>query len=90
MHHARNEKIAGEGANVILNLCYEKENVDLVLLCDGVPPLVRLLSTNDNDLQANAAGAIQSISFQEDGRSKVKEEGARHSRLNRTMNINKD
>eukprot|EP00959_Pyramimonas_sp_CCMP1952_P109178 2283336-Pyramimonas_sp.AAC.1 len=49
------------GANVILNACYEKENVDLVLSCGGIKPLVGFLTTEDQELQANAAGAIQSI-----------------------------
>ena len=35
--------VAGEGSNVILNVCYEKENVDAILMCGGVEPLVRFL-----------------------------------------------
>mmetsp|Transcript_15192 Transcript_15192/g.20970 ORF Transcript_15192/g.20970 Transcript_15192/m.20970 type:complete len:337 (-) Transcript_15192:99-1109(-) len=72
----RTSAIAGEGANVILNVCYEKDNVDLLLRCDGVRPLVKLLTSDDVDLQANAAGAIQSICFQEEGRQHVRDCGS--------------
>jgi hypothetical protein len=37
------DRIAAEGANVILNACYERENVDIVLRCQGAAPLVGLL-----------------------------------------------
>lgn len=67
-------RVAGEGSNVILNVCYEKENVDAILMCGGVEPLVRFLGEReDPDLQANAAGAIQSICFQEKGRVSVRD-----------------
>ncbi|KAK9824307.1 hypothetical protein WJX72_009322 [[Myrmecia] bisecta] len=68
-----NPKVAAEGANVILNVCYEKANVDLVLRCNGVPPLIKFLSHADADVQANAAGAVQSICFQEKGRQGVRD-----------------
>jgi len=69
-------RIAGEGANVILNICYEKDNVEHVLKCNGVLPLVSFLKAGDLDLQANAAGAIQSICFQEKGRLHVRDCGS--------------
>ena len=52
-----------QGANVILNLCYEKRNVAILLQAGGVAPMVASLQTTDQDLQANAAGAIQSIRY---------------------------
>ena len=56
------------------SVCYEKENVDAILMCGGVEPLVRFLGErSDPDLQANAAGAIQSICFQEKGRVSVRD-----------------
>jgi len=76
MINPKNTKIAGEGANVILNICYEKENVTGVLKHGGVQPLVGFLRSADQDLQANAAGAIQSICFQESGRTTVRDVGA--------------
>lgn len=33
-------KIQAEGANVVLNICYEKENVSAVLACGGASTLV--------------------------------------------------
>jgi hypothetical protein len=72
----RSSAVMGEAANVILNICYEKENVQRVISAGGVPSLIALLSATELDLQANAAGAIQSICFQADGRSYVREMGA--------------
>lgn len=68
--------VAAEAANVVLNICYEKENVTRIMAAGGVTPLLKLLARPQADLQANAAGAIQSICFQRDGRSAVREEGA--------------
>ena len=56
--------IAAEAANIILNVCYERASVALVVQCRGVDTLVSCLSDSSADLQANAAGAIQSICFQ--------------------------
>ena len=58
------KRAAAEAANVILNVCYEKGNVELVLELGGIQKLVKLLADRDPDVQANAAGAIQSICFQ--------------------------
>jgi len=68
--------VAGEAANVVLNICYERENVTLIMEHGGVPPLVALLKEPEQELQANAAGAIQSICFQKEGRKFVRELGA--------------
>lgn len=56
--------VAAEAANIILNVCYEKASVALVVQCGGVVTLVSCLLDSNADLQANAAGAIQSICFQ--------------------------
>jgi len=72
----RTSAVLGEAANVILNVCYERDNVERIIACGGVPPLISLLSSHELDLQANAAGAIQSICFQTEGRSFVREMGA--------------
>ncbi|KAG6546935.1 hypothetical protein Mapa_011551 [Marchantia paleacea] len=69
-------KVAAEGANVILNVCYEKSNVNLVLESGGTATLVSFLSSDDEELQANAAGALQSICFQPEGRGIVRSLGA--------------
>jgi hypothetical protein len=100
--------VASEGACVLLNACYERDNVDAVIACGGVEPLVRFLSdgggfgddddgtgTNEEErlhqsrsrpkppkppsspssssLRSNAAGAIQSISYTERGRARVRD-----------------
>ncbi|KAL3700330.1 hypothetical protein R1sor_018352 [Riccia sorocarpa] len=69
-------KAAAEGANVILNVCYEKENVHEVLDCGGTATLVGFLLSDDEELQANSAGALQSICFQPEGRLAVRALGA--------------
>ncbi|BFI25783.1 hypothetical protein MPTK2_1g24290 [Marchantia polymorpha subsp. ruderalis] len=69
-------KVAAEGANVILNVCYEKSNVNVVLESGGTSTLVSFLSSDDEELQANAAGALQSICFQPEGRVIVRNLGA--------------
>ncbi|KAG0571134.1 hypothetical protein KC19_6G213500 [Ceratodon purpureus] len=69
-------KIQAEGANVVLNICYEKENVSAVLACGGASTLVEFLTSKDEELQANAAGALQSICFQPEGRKVVRSLGA--------------
>jgi exonuclease I len=53
--------VAAECANVILNLCFEQANINELLMCNGVAPLVTLLRNNDDEVQANACGVIQSI-----------------------------
>lgn len=77
-------QVAAEGANVLLNACYEADNVDSVLRLGGVPAVVAALGgapTPAADalgqaVQANSAGAIQSICYQERGRRAVRECGA--------------
>ena len=45
--------VMGECANVILNVCYERDNVHVVLRCGGVTPLVRLLRESDQEVIAS-------------------------------------
>jgi len=68
----KNTKVSSEGASILLNMCYEKENVDYVLQFGGVELLTHCLDSEDEELQANAAGAVQSIAFQKYGRTYVK------------------
>jgi len=64
-----NTKIATEIASVLLNACYEPENVEIVLSNGGGPALTKCLESSDEELQACAAGAIQSITYQVRGRN---------------------
>lgn len=68
--------VGAEACNVVLNVCYEKPNVQAVLDTGGVSALVMRLAEDDNDLRANAAGALQSITFQEHGRAIARDAGA--------------
>ena len=68
--------VSAEGCNVVLNICYEKPNVLAILEAGGVSALVMRLAEDDRDLQANAAGALQSITFQEQGRAIARDAGA--------------
>lgn len=71
-----NPEISAEACNVVLNVCYEKANVQLFLDAGGVPALVTRLAENHVDLQANAAGALQSITYQQRGRVVARDAGA--------------
>ncbi len=64
--------LAAECANVILNFCYEKANVEHFLGCNGVPVLAEYLGSENIQVQANTAGALQSISFHEEGRKQLR------------------
>lgn len=68
-----NTKISSEGASIILNICYERSNVDSVIQAGAVEMLGQCLDSQDEELRANAAGAIQSISYQKQGRNYIKE-----------------
>ncbi len=61
--HASNSDVVREGANAVLNMCYEKANVLHVvkngcvdLLLGGLDP------ANPASVQASCSGALQSIS----------------------------
>jgi hypothetical protein len=72
-------QICFEYANVILNLCYERENVPKIISRGCVSHLVRLLSsdhTTDFKLLAAVVGAIQSICFQKEGKEFIRQSGA--------------
>ena len=71
----RTRAIASEIANVVLNICYEKQNVIMLIKANGVPPLRDFLRNDDEDIQSNAAGALQSLSYQEEGRIHLREIG---------------
>mmetsp|Transcript_35869 Transcript_35869/g.81705 ORF Transcript_35869/g.81705 Transcript_35869/m.81705 type:complete len:333 (-) Transcript_35869:762-1760(-) len=75
LREPKNVQIASEAASVVLNICYEKKNVTLVLESGGVPALVSYLSATDEEVQANSSGALQSICFQELGREYLRDIG---------------
>ena len=53
LHDRVSIDVAAEASNVVLNICYERENVVRLVHADGVPPLVQFASDNENaDLQA--------------------------------------
>ena len=68
---------ASECANAVSNLCYEPANATALLKAGGVERLLQLLAAtpaadcgpSNTDAQVNAAGALQTISFQPDGRA---------------------
>ena len=74
-HPRASHAITAEGANVVLNACYEKENVEYVLECGGVEPLVRRVADTGETLRCRsaAAGAVQSVCFQAAGRRRVRD-----------------
>ena len=74
-HPRASHAVTAEGANVVLNACYEKENVEYVLECGGVEPLVRRVADTGETLRCRsaAAGAVQSVCFQAPGRCRVRD-----------------
>ena len=62
-HPRASHAVTAEGANVVLNACYEKENVEHVLECGGVEPLVRRVADTGESWRCRsaAAGAVQSV-----------------------------
>ena len=70
---AKRNEIACEGANALLNMCYEPSNVGILVDEIGVGFLVDFLSSNDVALQASSAGAIQSICYQYIGRAAARD-----------------
>mmetsp|Transcript_15305 Transcript_15305/g.38434 ORF Transcript_15305/g.38434 Transcript_15305/m.38434 type:complete len:353 (-) Transcript_15305:54-1112(-) len=71
----KTSQIASEVSSVVLNACYEKENVVRFIKCKGVAFLLEFVKDHDDDVAANAAGALQSLSYQEVGRDELRELG---------------
>jgi|EP00945_MAST-04E_sp_MAST-4E-sp1_P005300 hypothetical protein len=73
MEQPQSEDIATECSNVCLNMCYETDNVEKLIDAGGIAPLHNFLKWDNVLLKTSAAGAIQSICFQEYGRVAVRE-----------------
>lgn len=72
----KSAKVAEEGANAVLNMCYDKQNVIYIVQGGGVEYLVNFLSIRTADVQASSSGALQSICFEPLGRKHLREIGA--------------
>lgn len=66
------KRTAAEAANVMLNVCYEQQNVDIVVKQGAPATLIPLLRDASLDVQANVAGALQSICYQKPGRAAIR------------------
>ncbi|PRW58507.1 ARM repeat-containing [Chlorella sorokiniana] len=75
--------LASEAANAASNLCYEPINVGMVLRAQGVALLLRLLSSSWAEAHMNAAAALQTVSFQANGRAALLKAGAAATVLQR-------
>lgn len=64
--------VTGEIGNVVLNACYNGENVDLFVEAGGVDPLCHLLVANDLSVAACVLGAIQGICYVPAGRFAIR------------------
>ncbi|CAM9423524.1 unnamed protein product [Discosporangium mesarthrocarpum] len=62
-----------ECANVVLNMCYDKANVEHFLQVDGIDALVPLINSQDESIQASGLGALQSVCFEKPGREAARE-----------------
>lgn len=56
----------------MLNVCYEQKNVDIVVKQGAPATLIPLLRDPSTEVQANAAGALQSICYQKPGRAAIR------------------
>ena len=74
--HGSVAAVALQGCGALAVLTMETTARAAVREAGGVPPLVGFAADPHTDLQANAAGAIQSICFQKEGRAYVREQGA--------------
>lgn len=64
--------VTGEIGNVVLNACYNGENVDLFVETGGIEPLCQLLMTGDLSVVACILGAIQGICYVPAGRFAIR------------------
>eukprot|EP01041_Mallomonas_annulata_P004668 gene4668-9258_t len=65
---------ATEIGNVVLNTCYNGDNVQLFIDEGGFPHLLKLLLSRDTSLQASVLGAIQGICFVPIGRQAIRQD----------------
>ena len=73
--HRQEERLtssAAEIGNVVLNTCYEGDNIDSFIEENGIPPLLNLLYSNDDKVIASALGAIQGLCFISSGRRAIR------------------
>eukprot|EP00696_Hemimastix_kukwesjijk_P007874 gnl/Hemi2/19978_TR6630_c0_g1_i1.p1 gnl/Hemi2/19978_TR6630_c0_g1~~gnl/Hemi2/19978_TR6630_c0_g1_i1.p1 ORF type:complete len:353 (+),score=71.23 gnl/Hemi2/19978_TR6630_c0_g1_i1:104-1162(+) len=72
--------VCSEAASVLLNLCYERDNVCAVLNAGVAESLASILggppSPPDDELRVNSAGAIQCITFHKEGRKVLRKQNA--------------
>lgn len=57
----------------MLNACYERDNVIMAIKANAVVDLSWLLSSDSEDVVSNATGALQSLSYQDEGRVHIRE-----------------
>jgi len=65
---------AAEIGNVVLNTCYNGDNVQFFLDECGLPPLIHLLLSQDMNVIASALGALQGICFVTNGRYAIRKQ----------------
>ena len=73
LRSTESSSVSAEAASILLNACYEKENVSLAIKANAVVDLSWLLDSDSEDVAANATGALQSLSYQEEGRVHIRE-----------------
>ncbi|CAM9366092.1 unnamed protein product, partial [Sphacelaria rigidula] len=76
------DAVACESANVVLNMCYDMENVHHFLeasnggyLAGGLERLASLIRTGNENFQASGLGALQSVCFGKRGRQATRDGG---------------
>ena len=56
MHALTITRMQGEAASIMLNACYEKQNVTMAIKANAVVDLSWLLASDSDDVAANATG----------------------------------
>jgi len=73
IRHPESTSVQGEAASIMLNACYEASNVKMAIKANAAVECSWLLDSDSEEAAANATGALQSMSYQEEGRVHIRE-----------------
>ena len=73
IRHPESTSVQGEAASIMLNACYEASNVKMAIKANAAVECSWLLDSDSEEAAANATGALQSMSYQEEGRAHIPE-----------------
>jgi len=68
----KNGLALAEMCNVVLNTCYDSENVKLLIEVDGVAPILSFLNSKEVPVLSSALGALQGLCYVPQGRHSLR------------------